>query len=79
MERIININGVYYVARVNEFGTYMERVNVDGSPWVDQKPALNDAEIASGITPRASAAPVAPAIVQIAPPPARRPWWKFWG
>lgn len=71
-ERIININGVYYVSRTNEHGVYLVRVNADGSQWVDSKPLLTDAERASGITQRAS---YAPAEVKVADAP-KRPWWR---
>jgi hypothetical protein len=74
-ERIFNINGVYYVSRVNEFGVYMDRVNADGTPWVSPD-QYNPAELASGI----SIGPRAPAVIEVAPvaKPKRR-WWQFWG
>lgn len=73
-ERIININGVLYVSRVNEHGIYMQRVNADGSDWVEGA-QYTGAEIASGIR-----IGPAPARIQVVPTPApRRRWWQFWG
>ena len=57
-EHIININGVLYVSRINEFGIYMVRVNPDGTDWVSS-PQYTAAEIATGIT-------VGPSNIQIA-------------
>jgi len=77
-DRIFNINGVYYVSRVNEFGVYMDRVNADGTPWVNA-PQYNEAELASGV----SIGPRAPAVIEVAPVAAivkpKRRWWQFWG
>lgn len=70
-ERIFNINGVLYVSRENSNGIYMQRVNADGSDWVDTKPQYTGAERASGIT-----IGPAPARIDIA---RKRSWWRFWG
>jgi hypothetical protein len=77
VDRVININGVFYVSRVNENGIYMERVEADGTPWVDPKPGMTEAEINSSI----SLGPVAPKTVLVVPAVVapKRPWWKFWG
>ena len=74
-ERIININGVLYVARENENGTYMQRVNADGSDWVEGA-QYTQAEIASGIVIGGSpaVAPLAPTVVQVAPK--RKGFWR---
>jgi hypothetical protein len=71
-EKIININGILYVSRVNENGIYMVRVNADGTEWVSP-PALTAEEARSGI----SVGP-APTTILVAPaaPVVRVPWWK---
>ncbi len=44
---VININGVFYVKKENENGIYLERVNADGTPYVEIKPQYTEAELAS--------------------------------
>ncbi len=66
-ERIININGIFYVSRTNENGIYMVRVNADGTDWVN-KPLLTPEEERTGVT-------AGPAQVYVAPAP-RVSWWR---
>lgn len=66
MEKIFNLNGVLYVLRENENGFYMQRVNPDGSNWVDA-PQLTKEEIATGIV----AGPVKIDVMQ-----KRKPWYR---
>lgn len=67
--RIININGVFYTPKENEHGVYMERVNEDGSPWVDTKPQYTKEEIKAGIS-------IGPAPAKIEVVKKRKPWYK---
>ena len=47
---IVNVFGVYLQSVTREDGTvYTERVNPDGTPWVDPNPKYTPEEIASGI------------------------------
>ena len=79
--RIININGVLYSPRENENGIYMQRVNADGSDWVDTAPKYTQAEIDSGIgmvgtTGYVGTSVVAPTKITITERESRKSIWR---